>query len=341
MGIDRRPSNIQSGDEFWIDVQKKAFTRWANSHLKELPITDLYQDLSDGLRLIALLDELSEHRFTAKYNKEPRYRIHKLENLNLVFGFLAKEHVLVTNIGSSDILDGNSKLILGLMWTIIKRYQVADIAVDGVSGKDGLLLWCNQILEPYELHVSNFTTHWSNGLAFCYLLHAYDATLVNLQDLSPDHGPDNLALAFSLLETHLAIPSLLSPEDLQGKVDEKSVLTYVSMVFQAITKPEKKSTEVPAAKPVEATADEETTATQDATQLAPIQEESSLWTSIQTYEKAEETSPPLIQSLVSTPAATTTSPPPTKETPVSFAALSPVLTLLYPVRAFKLAGKTK
>ncbi|ETV66915.1 hypothetical protein H257_16723 [Aphanomyces astaci] len=142
--MQRRPSNIQGGDEFWIDVQKKAFTRWANSYLSDRAqvITDLYTDLGDGLRLISLLELLTDAPFPSKYTKEPRFRIHKLENLNMVFGFLAKEHVMVTNIGSSDILDGNGKLILGLMWTIIKRYQVGDIAVDGVSGKEGCVLHC-------------------------------------------------------------------------------------------------------------------------------------------------------------------------------------------------------
>ncbi|KAF0703957.1 hypothetical protein AaE_015181 [Aphanomyces astaci] len=234
--MQRRPSNIQGGDEFWIDVQKKAFTRWANSYLSDRAqvITDLYTDLGDGLRLISLLELLTDAPFPSKYTKEPRFRIHKLENLNMVFGFLAKEHVMVTNIGSSDILDGNGKLILGLMWTIIKRYQVGDIAVDGVSGKEGLLLWCNQLLAPLHFHVSNFTTNWSNGVAFCYLVHALQpALLPNVVDWCDLHSAmENLATAFSLLEAHFAIPSLLSPEDLQGKVDEKSVLTYVSMVYQ-------------------------------------------------------------------------------------------------------------
>ncbi|RHY09373.1 hypothetical protein DYB25_003369 [Aphanomyces astaci] len=226
--MQRRPSNIQGGDEFWIDVQKKAFTRWANSYLSDRAqvITDLYTDLGDGLRLISLLELLTDAPFPS-YTKEPRFRIHKLENLNMVFGFLAKEHVMVTNIGSSDILDGNGKLILGLMWTIIKRYQVGDIAVDGVSGKEGLLLWCNQLLAPLHFHVSNFTTNWSNGVAFCYLVHALQpALLPNVVDWCDLHSAmENLATAFSLLEAHFAIPPLLSPEDLQGKVDEKSVLT--------------------------------------------------------------------------------------------------------------------
>ena len=61
-------------------------------------------------------------------------RIQKMENLNFAFAFMQKKNVNVTNIGSSDILDGNNKLVLGLMWTLIKAFQVAEIEVEGVSG---------------------------------------------------------------------------------------------------------------------------------------------------------------------------------------------------------------
>ncbi|RHY85029.1 hypothetical protein DYB35_014013, partial [Aphanomyces astaci] len=192
---------------------------WANSYLSDRAqvITDLYTDLGDGLRLISLLELLTDAPFPS-YTKEPRFRIHKLENLNMVFGFLAKEHVMVTNIGSSDILDGNGKLILGFSHTN---------SMLNSSNFVGLLLWCNQLLAPMHFHVSNFTTNWSNGVAFCYLVHALQpALLPNVVDWCDLHSAmENLATAFSLLEAHFAIPSLLSPEDLQGKVDEKSVLT--------------------------------------------------------------------------------------------------------------------
>ncbi|OQS03805.1 alpha-actinin-1, partial [Thraustotheca clavata] len=233
--------------EGWVDVQKNTFTRWANTHLsrKRMEIHDVYEDLKDGLRLIALLQIVSRQQVAPKYNKHPRMRIQKLENLNLAFNFMARNGVTVTNIGSSDIVDGNSKLVLGLLWTIIKAYQVSDIDVDGVSGKDGLLLWCKRSLADYpSVEVHNFTTSWTNGLAFCALIHKHYPNLLDFNSLSPQNAEHNVSLgifyilpvsiAFTLAETKFGIPQLLNVADVAGnpKPDDKSILTYVSLLFQ-------------------------------------------------------------------------------------------------------------
>ncbi|KDO23896.1 hypothetical protein SPRG_10041 [Saprolegnia parasitica CBS 223.65] len=224
-------------NEGWVDVQKNTFTRWANTHLskKRMDIKDVYEDLKDGLRLIALLQIVSRQQVAPKYNKNPKMRIQKLENLNLAFNFMARNGVTVTNIGSSDIVDGNSKLVLGLLWTIIKAYQVSDIAVDGVSGKDGLLLWCKRSLADYPtVDVTNFTSSWTNGLAFCALIHKHYPNLLDFESLSPENAEHNVSLAFTLAETKFGIPQLLNVADVAGnpKPDDKSILTYVSLLFQ-------------------------------------------------------------------------------------------------------------
>ena len=43
------------------------------------------------------------------------------------------QQVQFENIGAEDIVDGNSRLILGLIWTIILRFQIQDIEIEVVS----------------------------------------------------------------------------------------------------------------------------------------------------------------------------------------------------------------
>lgn len=51
-------------------------------------------------------------------------RIHCLENVDKALQFLKEQKVHLENMGSHDIVDGNHRLTLGLIWTIILRFQV-------------------------------------------------------------------------------------------------------------------------------------------------------------------------------------------------------------------------
>ncbi|XP_060105160.1 spectrin beta chain, non-erythrocytic 1 isoform X3 [Heteronotia binoei] len=111
-------------------VQKKTFTKWVNSHLARVScrITDLYTDLRDGRMLIKLLEVLSGERLPKP--TKGRMRIHCLENVDKALQFLKEQRVHLENMGSHDIVDGNHRLTLGLIWTIILRFQIQDISVD-------------------------------------------------------------------------------------------------------------------------------------------------------------------------------------------------------------------
>lgn len=57
-----------------------------------------------------------------------RMRIHCLENVDKALQFLKEQRVHLENMGSHDIVDGNHRLVLGLIWTIILRFQVRHIS---------------------------------------------------------------------------------------------------------------------------------------------------------------------------------------------------------------------
>lgn len=93
-------------DAQWKKIQQNTFTRWANEHLKTIDrnINNLETDLSDGLRLIALIEVLSQKRMP-KYNKRPTFRSQKLENVSVALQFLEQEHIKIVNIGEYKTLN--------------------------------------------------------------------------------------------------------------------------------------------------------------------------------------------------------------------------------------------
>ncbi len=158
-------------------IQKKSFTKWVNSILKKvsLEVEDLYKDLSDGTKLLALLECLTGAK-NLKPGKNNKLRVHKLENVGMALHFLHANHVKLENISADNIVDGNPTLTLGLIWTIILRFQVSEIHFEGdaKSAKDALLLWCKKCTKNYEnVNITNFTTSWKDGLGFNAIIHAH------------------------------------------------------------------------------------------------------------------------------------------------------------------------
>ncbi|TRY88250.1 hypothetical protein DNTS_022632, partial [Danionella cerebrum] len=158
-------------------VQKKTFTKWVNKHLikAQQQITDLYEDLRDGHNLISLLEVLSGDTLP---REKGRMRFHKLQNVQIALDFLKHRQVKLVNIRNDDIADGNPKLTLGLIWTIILHFQISDIQVNGQSddmtAKEKLLLWCQRMVEGFHgLRCDNFTSSWRDGRLFNAIIHKH------------------------------------------------------------------------------------------------------------------------------------------------------------------------
>uniref|UniRef100_A0A2I2Z353 Spectrin beta chain, non-erythrocytic 2 n=1 Tax=Gorilla gorilla gorilla TaxID=9595 RepID=A0A2I2Z353_GORGO len=225
-------------------VQKKTFTKWVNSHLARVTcrVGDLYSDLRDGRNLLRLLEVLSGE-ILPKPTKG-RMRIHCLENVDKALQFLKEQKVHLENMGSHDIVDGNHRLTLGLVWTIILRFQIQDISVETEdnkekkSAKDALLLWCQMKTAGYpNVNVHNFTTSWRDGLAFNAIVHKHRPDLLDFESLKKCNAHYNLQNAFNLAEKELGLTKLLDPEDVNvDQPDEKSIITYVATYYHYFSK---------------------------------------------------------------------------------------------------------
>lgn len=148
----------------------------------------------------------------------------------------------MTNIGAEDIVDGNRKIVLGLIWTLILRFTISDINQEGMSAKEGLLLWCQRKTACYdEVEVRDFSTSWNDGLAFCALLDIHRPDLIDFDSLDKSDHKGNMQLAFDLAAEEIGIPKLLDVEDVAdvAKPDERSLMTYIAYWFHAFSQMEK------------------------------------------------------------------------------------------------------
>ncbi|XP_022253656.1 alpha-actinin-like, partial [Limulus polyphemus] len=214
------------------------FTAWCNSHLRKAgtQIQNIEEDFRNGLKLMLLLEVISGE--TLPRPDKGKMRFHKIANVNKALDFIASKGVKLVSIGAEEIVDGNVKMTLGLIWTIILRFAIQDISVEEMTAKEGLLLWCQRKTAPYRnVNVQNFHLSWKDGLAFCALIHRHRPDLLDYSKLSKDNPLENLNLAFDVAEKHLNIPKMLDSDDLNSTAmpDERAVMTYVSSYYHTFS----------------------------------------------------------------------------------------------------------
>ncbi|XP_071569396.1 uncharacterized protein [Temnothorax nylanderi] len=223
-------------DAQWKRIQQNTFTRWANERLKAANkhIGDLECDLSDGLRLVSLIEVLSQKRLP-KHNQRPTFRSQKLENVSVALKFLEDEGIRIVNIDSSDIVDCKLKLILGLIWTLILHYSISMPMWEGDDGEDKgatpkqrLMHWIQSKVP--DLPITNFTSDWNDGRAVGALVDAVAPGLCpDWQDWNPKDAIQNASEAMGLADDWLNIPQLIKPEEMVNpNIDEMSMMTYLS-----------------------------------------------------------------------------------------------------------------
>ncbi|XP_026701346.1 dystonin isoform X3 [Athene cunicularia] len=121
------------------------------------------------------------------------------------------------------------------------RSKISDIHVTGesedMSAKERLLLWSQQTTEGYAgMRCENFTTCWRDGRLFNAIIHKYRPDLIDMNTVAVQSNLANLEHAFFVAEK-LGVARLLDPEDVDvSSPDEKSVITYVSSLYDAFPK---------------------------------------------------------------------------------------------------------
>ncbi|KAE8601349.1 hypothetical protein XENTR_v10013646 [Xenopus tropicalis] len=232
-------------DPAWEKQQRKTFTAWCNSHLRKAGtmIENIEEDFRNGLKLMLLLEVISGERLPKP--DRGKMRFHKIANVNKALDFIASKGVKLVSIGAEEIVDGNVKMTLGMIWTIILRFAIQDISVEETSAKEGLLLWCQRKTAPYRnVNIQNFHTSWKDGLGLCALIHRHRPDLIDYSKLNKDDAVGNINLAMDVAEKYLDIPKMLDAEDIvsTAKPDERAIMTYVSCFYHAFAGAEQAET---------------------------------------------------------------------------------------------------
>ncbi|XP_041108925.1 EH domain-binding protein 1 isoform X3 [Polyodon spathula] len=100
------------------------------------------------------------------------------------------------------------------------------------NASQSLLAWCREVTKNYRgVKITNFTTSWRNGLAFCALLHHFRPNLLDYKSLNPQDIKENNKKAYDGFAS-LGISRLLEPSDmvLLAIPDKLTVMTYLYQI---------------------------------------------------------------------------------------------------------------
>ncbi|CAI4233302.1 unnamed protein product [Auanema sp. JU1783] len=224
-GSDSRVSPPQHQQQ-WIDIQLNTFSNWINEQMQSNVIKNLSDDLADGVLLIRLVETLQGRRYFGKVYDENPTEIQRLMNVQMALDALREDGVKTVNIGSHDIVEGNTKLILGLIWCLVQRYQIASRTK--IPPKKLVMAWIQSVLP--ELKLVNFRTSWNDGKALSALLEYCQPGLCpEWSRLDSRNARENCARALELAEQYLGVPQILSADHLSSiHLDELSCITYLS-----------------------------------------------------------------------------------------------------------------
>jgi len=146
------------------------------------------------------------------------------------------EGIKLVNVGASDIETCNPKIILGLLWKIIYKFQIANFNVQkGQKGDDdasqGLLKWAQNSSSNYGVPIDNFKSSFKDGKAISALVDSLQPGSIDLKKTGDPLTATKRAM--DIAERSHGVKKLLDPEDVVENPDPHSIMLYVATLREA------------------------------------------------------------------------------------------------------------
>ncbi|GAB1602202.1 uncharacterized protein LOC115224761 isoform X34 [Argonauta hians] len=250
----KRLENERLADQAIKDKVKRADEEKARALQQFKDNANMTKNMED-LRLKASQAGLKDRQRMADEEKQ-----RKLEAFNqLAAGGRGSKTSVTTTTTTDTSGDGTKTTVIKKTQTVTKT--VTGSEAGGMAAKPGLaaptkpvsrspsaikqmlLEWTKAMTQEYadKVVITNFSSSWSNGLAFCALIHHFYPEAFDFNALDPKKRRHNFDLAFNTAEKYADIAPLLDTDDMvrMAKPDWKCVFTYVQSFYRKLAKHER------------------------------------------------------------------------------------------------------
>jgi plastin-1 len=223
--------------------EERVFRMWINSlNIDGLYINDLFADLQDGVALLKVMDRVQPGVVTWKrVNMNPTSKFKKVENANYAVVLGKQMNFVLVNVGGVDIVDKNKKLILAIIWQLMRRYTIDMLTQLGSEAgreitDDDIVAWANRRVQGAgkTSRMNSFRdSSLSNGRFLIDLCAALEPRAVNWElvtDGSNNADALNNAKYAISIARKLGACVFLTPEDVT-EVKSKMIMTFVASLW--------------------------------------------------------------------------------------------------------------
>jgi plastin-1 len=203
----------------------------------------LYEDVRSGVLLLKVIDKVKPGSVDWKkvdFNNPNKFK--KVINCNEAVDACKKAGLSIVGIGGTDIHDANKKLILGIVWQLMKHHT---LQVLGGKTEDDLLKWANDIINKNPRIATFKDKSLSNSLFFIDVMagmepRAVDWELVIKED-TPEAIENNAKYAISIARK-LGASIFIVWEDIK-EVKPRMLMTFVAGLYDVYLLENKLKTE--------------------------------------------------------------------------------------------------
>ena len=211
----------------WVLSQKETFTNWANVVLDgQRVIQDIEIDFGKGLVLITLAEKLIGKQIETNYKQKPITKLQRLENTEIALNFLKSDGVKIINFNSRNIIEGDLRMLLGLLWTLIVKYHIGKNGQD--ASRNGLIEWVNQHLNGQK--AEDMSNCWKNGELLCDLVNSIKNDTVDKEhELYKKGGIERIDFIQQMAKEKLNVPIVMPARLFEDEtIDELCLMTYIA-----------------------------------------------------------------------------------------------------------------
>ncbi|KAK3090558.1 hypothetical protein FSP39_012682 [Pinctada imbricata] len=219
----------------YIFSYNQVYLNWANTLLQEVDVVvEGITCLQEGKVICQLIDLLQHESDLLKKAQESESQ--SAEHYIQTAIAHMKRHGIRVRFTAQDILDGDVKSMLDVLWLIILNYGIHSIGRSAVErsvgvGKKLLLDWCQKELSADFDPRNTLSYNLCTGDWLLKLLKLY----TDVQTLPEERG-DQYRTLLQATEEQLGIKqNILNPADIvEGTVDEHTLMIYVSLLKRKV-----------------------------------------------------------------------------------------------------------